>query len=90
MNFPRGAAVTPAKLDALRARIARLGIDLPAIQEKFVKGGGKGGQKINKTSNAVVLSYLGFVVKVQWERSRELNRFLALRELVDRVEGRRV
>lgn len=89
MNFPHGAPVTPAKLALLRSRIAELGIDLAAIQETFVKGGGKGGQKINKTSNAVRLSYIGFHVKVQRERSRELNRFLALRDLVDRVEGRR-
>ncbi len=89
MNFPHGAPVTPAKLNDLRERISRLGIDLPAVQETFVKGGGKGGQKINKTSNAVRLSYIGFNIKVQRERSRELNRFLALRELVDRVEGRR-
>jgi protein subunit release factor B len=87
MNFPHGAPVTPAKLNALRARIARLGIDLTAVQETFIKGGGKGGQKINKTSNAVRLSYIGFNVKVQRERSRELNRFLALRDLVDRIEG---
>jgi protein subunit release factor B len=87
MNFPNGAPVTPAKLADLRARVQRLGVDLAAIEETFVKGGGKGGQKINKTANAVRLSYIGFHVKVQRERSRELNRFLALRQLLDKIEG---
>lgn len=88
MNFPHGAPVTPAKLDALRARLARLNINLSAVEETFVRGGGKGGQKINKTANAVMLSYPAFDlnVRVQRERQRELNRFLALRELADRVE----
>jgi peptide chain release factor len=83
-DFP----VTPQKREALRLRIQQLGIDLSKVEESFARGGGKGGQKINKTSNAVVLRYgpLGLVVKCQRERQRSLNRFLALRELVDRVE----
>ena len=80
--------VTPAKRAALEEKIKRLGIDIRLIEEGFARGGGKGGQKINKTSNAVVLRYppLELVVKCQRERQRSLNRFLALRELVDRIE----
>jgi uncharacterized cupin superfamily protein len=53
-----------------------------------VRGGGKGGQKINKTANCVQLNYppLGLSVRCQKDRQRSLNRFLALRELVDRIE----
>ncbi|OGR52916.1 MAG: hypothetical protein A2049_06685 [Elusimicrobia bacterium GWA2_62_23] len=82
--------MTPAKVAALRERIARLGVDLRLIDEQFTRGGGKGGQKINKTSNAVLLRYpaLGLVVRCQRERKRSLNRFLALRELVDEIEAR--
>jgi protein subunit release factor B len=88
MNFGDFGAVTPAKTEELRRRIARLGLDLRLVEEKSVKGGGKGGQKINKTASAVQLKYppLGLFVRCQRERSRAVNRFLALRELVDRAE----
>lgn len=90
MNFPEASRVSPAKMDELRARIARLNIRLSDIEETFARGGGKGGQKINKTSNAVVLRYppMDLTVRAQRERERSLNRFLALRELVDRIEMR--
>ncbi|MDA8244232.1 MAG: peptide chain release factor-like protein [Elusimicrobia bacterium] len=90
MNFPELSDITPQKAEALKARIARLAIDLRLIEEQFVRGGGKGGQKINKTANAVLLRYapLGLVVRCQRERKRSLNRFLALRELVDEIELR--
>lgn len=69
-------------------RIKSLSIDVGAIEEGFSRGGGKGGQKINKTSNRVQLYYppLDIGVSCQRERKRSLNRFLALRELVDRIE----
>ena len=78
MNFTEFSGITPAKIDALKARIARLGIDLRLVDEQFIRGSGHGGQKINKTSNAVQLRYP--------LRKRSLNRFLALRELVDEIE----
>lgn len=80
--------VSPEKVEQLRERIARLGVDLRLVTESFSRGGGKGGQKINKTANCVRLDYppLGLSVRVQRERRRTLNRFLALRELVDQIE----
>lgn len=88
MNFPELSDITPQKVNALKERIARININLSLIEEKFVKGGGNGGQKINKTSNAVQLHYpeLNITVKCQRERKRSLNRFLALREMIDRIE----
>ncbi len=88
MNWNELTDVTPAKLEELKARIARLAIDLSVIDERFVKGGGRGGQKINKTSNCVVLTYppLELQVRCQRDRRRSLNRFFALRELVDQIE----
>ncbi|MFH1619430.1 MAG: peptide chain release factor-like protein [bacterium] len=88
MNFPEFSEITPAKAAALKERIARLKIDISEIEERFVRGSGKGGQKINKTSNCVVLRYppMNLSIRCQRERKRSLNRFLALRELVDRVE----
>src|SRR6185436_3211967 len=92
MNFPSDAPITPAKLESLRTRIARLQIHLDKVDEQAVKGGGPGGQKVNKTSSGVLLRYElnGELIVVKWtrERSRSLNRFLALRELVDEVEAR--
>jgi protein subunit release factor B len=90
MNPPEVAGISEAKRSALLARVATLGIDLAAVDEQFVKGGGPGGSKINKTSNCVVLRYapLDLVVRCQQDRRRSVNRFLALRELVDRIEMR--
>ena len=90
MNLTEAFDVSPAKVATLLARLAALRIDAAAIEEQFVKGGGPGGSKINKTSNCVVLHYppLGIVVRCQRDRRRNVNRFLALRELVDQVEDR--
>ena len=88
MRLNEDFGVAPAKLEDLKARVLRLKIDLAAIEESFSRGGGKGGQKVNKTSNRVQLSYppLDMRVACQRERKRSLNRFLALRELVDQIE----
>lgn len=65
-----------------------LGITESDLLEKFVRGSGAGGQKINKTSNCVFLKHLptGVCIKCQMDRSREMNRFLARRELCDQLE----
>lgn len=78
MNLP-----SPEKTSALEQRMASLGIDTADLLEKFVRGSGAGGQKVNKTSNCVFLKHLptGIAIKCQIERSREMNRFLARREL---------
>lgn len=88
MRLDDNIPVQPQKVEALRQRIARLRLDMSLVEETFVRGSGKGGQKINKTANAVVLRYspLALVVKCQRERERSVNRFLALRELVDKIE----
>ncbi len=82
-------SVKKEKIDEIVKKIKELGIDLSDVEEQFIKGGGKGGQKINKTANAVVLKYLplNIVVRSQRERSLGVNRFLALRELVERIEN---
>lgn len=77
------------KTAALDARLAALGITDADLLEKFVRGSGAGGQKINKTSNCVFLKHLpsGVCIKCQMDRSREMNRFLARRELCDQLEA---
>ena len=88
MQLNEDFGVASAKLEELKARIVRLKIDLSSIEESFSRGGGKGGQKVNKTSNRVQLSYPSLEIRVacQRERKRSLNRFFALRELVDQIE----
>ena len=81
--------ITSEKLTALAERMAGLGIAEDDLQEKFVRGSGAGGQKINKTSSCVFLKHLpsGVCIKCQLDRSRELNRFLARRELCAQLEA---
>lgn len=84
-------AILPQTLDRLRERMERLGIRDADLEESFIKGSGKGGQKVNKTSSCVQLRHKpsGIEVKCQRERSQAMNRFLARRELCDRLEARR-
>ena len=88
MRIDQDFGVTTGKLDELKARIVRLGIDPAKIDESFSRGGGKGGQKVNKTANRVQLYYAPLELRIAChrERSRSLNRFYALRELVDQAE----
>jgi protein subunit release factor B len=88
MKFANFGTIKPAKIELLKKRILDLKIDLNLVEEKFSAGGGKGGQKINKTANRVMLKYLplGITVSCQTERSRAVNRFLALRNLIDKIE----
>ncbi|XP_031558270.1 probable peptide chain release factor C12orf65 homolog, mitochondrial [Actinia tenebrosa] len=55
------------------------------LEEKFVKGWGKGGQKVNKTSNCVELKHVptGLVVKCHQSRSLIRNRAIA-REILEK------
>ena len=68
-----------------------LGVRAEDISEYFVRGSGKGGQKINKTSSTVWLRHgpTGVEVRCQRERSQADNRAVAWAELADRVETRR-
>ncbi len=80
--------VSRKKEDALSVRMEALGVKEEDLRETFVRASGPGGQKVNKTSSCVFLMHIptGLTVKCQQERSRELNRFLARRILLDRLE----
>lgn len=84
--------ITPEKRAALQARMEELGIREDDLLEKFIQGSGAGGQKINKTSSCVFLKHLptGVCIKCQLERSREMNRFFARRELCDQLDAIRL
>jgi protein subunit release factor B len=72
----------------LKERMEALGIREKDIEEKFVRSSGRGGQKLNKTSTCVYLRHIptGIEVKCMKERSQSLNRFLARRELLERIK----
>ncbi len=81
-------AVTEEKNKWLRDKMDELGIREEDIEEKFIRSSGRGGQKVNKTSSCVYLNHLptGIEIKCMKERSQSVNRFLARRELVQKIE----
>lgn len=84
-------AITDAKKAQLAKRMAALGLHEADLEEQFIRGSGKGGQKINKTASCVQLQHKpsGLIVKCQRERSQALNRFFARRELCEKTEEAR-
>ena len=84
--------VSPEKQAALLSRMKRLGVREMDLEEKFIRSGGPGGQNVNKVSTCVVLRHLpsGIEVRCQRERSQALNRFLARRILLDKIEKKQL
>jgi len=72
----------------LQERMEAQGVHERDIEEKFIRSSGSGGQKVNKTSSCVYLKHIptGIEIKCMKERNQSLNRFLARRELVSRIE----
>lgn len=60
------------------------------VIEKFIRSGGPGGQKVNKSSTCVYLKHIptGIEVKVSRERSQAVNRLLAWRFLAEKIAER--
>jgi protein subunit release factor B len=81
-------AVSEEKNRWLKEKMEALSIREKDIEEKFVRSSGRGGQKVNKTSTCVYLRHIptGIEVKCMKERSQSLNRFIARRELLERIE----
>lgn len=85
-------SVSPDKVSDVNERLLKLGIGENDLLEEFIRGSGAGGQKINKTSSCVQLTCLknGWVIRCQESRSRELNRFIARRKLLERLEDEKL
>ena len=64
-------------------------IDIPEkdIELKFIRGGGAGGQKVNKTSSTAQLRHLptGIIITCQTERSQSANKDMAFKILRARL-----
>ena|SRR3989475_7356696 len=86
-SFP----VSPDKQAQLQLRMSGLGVNEAEIEETFVRSGGAGGQKVNKSSSCVMLLHrpTGLRVKSQTTRHQAMNRFLARRLLLDKIERMR-
>jgi len=79
---------SPDKLNQLEKRMTALGVSEADLEESFVRSGGAGGQKVNKSSSCVMLLHraTGLRVKCQTTRYQAMNRFLARRLLLDKIE----
>ena len=81
--------VSEKKIRQLEEKMLALGLRGSDFQESFIRSGGAGGQNVNKVSSCVWLKHLpsGLEVKCQQERSQAMNRFLAKRLLVEKIES---
>ncbi|HJV36968.1 peptide chain release factor-like protein [Geomonas sp.] len=82
-------AVSEEKNRWLKTRMELLGVSEADLEERFVHASGRGGQHVNKGSSCVYLKHLpsGLEVKCMESRSQSLNRFLARRYLLEKVEA---
>ena len=80
------------KIKQLERRMEALGINDEDLEERFIRGSGKGGQKINNTASCVYLKHVpsGIEIKCQQDRSQVMNRFLARREVCDQLEEKQL
>ena len=70
----------PANMSVSLERLAReLGVRPEDVEEQFVRGSGKGGQKVNKTSS-------GVTVRGDQHRSQALNRREAFKLVLLKIE----
>jgi len=83
--------VSAEKERQLVERMAALDVREEDIEEQFVRSSGAGGQNVNKVSSCVLLHHRpsGIRVRCQKERSQGLNRFLARRILLEKIESLR-
>jgi protein subunit release factor B len=93
-RYLAGMSAFPVSLEKesqLAARMAALDVREADIDESFVRSGGHGGQNVNKVSTCVMLLHrpTGVQVKCQETRQQGMNRFIARRLLLDKIEEKK-
>lgn len=80
-------AVSEEKNRQLLELMAVVGLKEEDLEERFVRSSGAGGQHVNKTATCVHLRHIptGIEVKCMRDRSQSVNRFLARRELAEKL-----
>ncbi len=80
-------AVSMEKNRWLQERMRELAVTETDLEETFVRSSGAGGQHVNKTATCVHLRHkaTGIEVKCMQDRSQSINRFLARRELLEKL-----
>lgn len=80
--------IRPEKQEVILKKMKELGIFEKDIEEQFIRGSGKGGQKRNKTNNMVFLKHIptGIMVRYGKYRERNINQILARRLLCEKME----
>jgi protein subunit release factor B len=80
-------AVSEEKNRKLLELMAAVGMREEDIEERFIRSSGAGGQHVNKSATCVQLKHLptGIEVKCMRDRSQSINRFLARRELAEKL-----
>lgn len=79
--------ITPETIAKIKSLMVEASVYEEDLDETFILGGGPGGQKTNKTSNVVRLFHApsGLQVRCGENRSREINRWLARRQLAEKI-----
>jgi protein subunit release factor B len=85
-------SILPVSLEKqaqLAQRMAALGVREADLEESFVRSGGHGGQNVNKVATCVMLLHVPTQVRVKCQTTRQqgLNRLLARRLLLDKIEA---
>ncbi len=88
-GFKQKKVTTMALPLQIHGRLTALGVRPGEVDERFIRGTGPGGQKINKTSSTVVLRHkpTGTEVRCQAGRSQAANREAAWAVLLGKLEA---